>query len=864
MIRFRIFGTPELRNGKGTDLYSVLAHSKHTALLAYLLIGGHTSYRREHLTALLWPELDDARARNALSKALHHLRRSLGDSVFIIEGNESVGPNHETIWCDVAEFNAPVSSDHAHAIELYRRGQLLEGFTLSDAPEFEQWLERERARLRLRAMLSATALSAQAEHEGELADAAEWARAASELSPYDEAAHRRLLILLDRTGNRASAVAEYMAFAKLLARDLATEPMLETRSLVESFRAAASAPHGLGERETPASESAERAPTHSAAASGESADASRTIVSRSSLRLFRRRAQPLLLWGAVASTLLAVMILGAMKTTRRHASDDEIVVARFSNQTGDSALDPVGTIVADRLTDGFARKAFRVVFVATALSASRDAEARLTNVAGDSGVATEIGNATGALIVISGSYTTRGDSLDFVAHTTRTTDGRLLGTVHVAEPASDALRAIDGLHERLYQIVRKEISPSPQQAVEPQPAPPNYEAYAEYATGLDLFSEQSWDPAIAHFRRAHALDTGFVTPLFWTVFSYNMSRRDDSGAALADTLARFRNRIAPPARYDYDRQVAMQKRDVWGVVSATKAATTVSPTDWIFDVVLSYGVMNRPRAALDALRQINPDRGPFRNSSSYWIAKVRLQHEEGDIPGEAETVQELSRRFATDNMMRQYQARVFDIQGRGGEVPALLDAMLASGEPRTAERVRAVLMDLKRHGDADLAEDQLPKVLRWHQELGSKPDERSHRWVAFILSDLGHDEEAREEFDSLYKSSHDSTQTSTYAGMLGVLAARRGDSTTAAGFADLISRLPILWPGENTYWRARIAAQLGSKSAAVALLRQSFVEGYFQIDFDHTQWPNFPTLHGYQPFEEIVRSDRPIVKGSQF
>src|SRR5439155_14747407 len=51
------------------------------------------------------------------------------------------------IWCDVAAFaRAIYGGEPGQALDLYR-GNLLEGFFISDAPEFERWLEFERAKL---------------------------------------------------------------------------------------------------------------------------------------------------------------------------------------------------------------------------------------------------------------------------------------------------------------------------------------------------------------------------------------------------------------------------------------------------------------------------------------------------------------------------------------------------------------------------------------------------------------------------------------------------------------------------------------------------------------------------------------------
>jgi DNA-binding SARP family transcriptional activator/TolB-like protein len=236
MIHFRLFGTPELCDDKGVVLHSVLAHAKHAALLAYLARGAGRPHRRERLAALFWPDLDEARARNALSKAVHRLRSALGDDIFVAGGNDTLGSNTSEIWCDVVAFEAAVSDGHhAEALELFRRGELLEGFTLPDIPEFEQWVDQERLQLRRRAVESAGAWGDEGERAGDLAAAADWARVACELAPYDEIVLRHRLKRLQRIGDRAGALSVYRAFAALIMRALEAEPAPETRALAEAL-----------------------------------------------------------------------------------------------------------------------------------------------------------------------------------------------------------------------------------------------------------------------------------------------------------------------------------------------------------------------------------------------------------------------------------------------------------------------------------------------------------------------------------------------------------------------------------------------------------------------------------------------------
>jgi DNA-binding SARP family transcriptional activator/TolB-like protein len=237
MIQLRLLGSLALTGPAGEELPAVLRQPKRLALLAYLAVASPRGFhRRDTLLALFWPERDTEHARAALSHGLYTLRRTLGEGVIVSRGDEEVGIDRELCWCDAVALEEAVDAGRLEeAIGLYR-GELFAGFHLSDAPEFDRWLEEHRARVRDRVTQAALALADQEEARGRLPAAARWARYAVGLSPYEESGVRRLMALLERTGNRAEAVREYERFARHLASDLELEPSTETVALMEGIR----------------------------------------------------------------------------------------------------------------------------------------------------------------------------------------------------------------------------------------------------------------------------------------------------------------------------------------------------------------------------------------------------------------------------------------------------------------------------------------------------------------------------------------------------------------------------------------------------------------------------------------------------
>jgi DNA-binding SARP family transcriptional activator len=234
-IELRTLGAVDLRDREGHEVRSVLAQPKRLALLVYLAVarpGGF--HRRDTLLGLFWPELDQVRARAALRKAVLFLRRGLGAGALEGRGDEELGLAAGVVACDAVAFErAVVEGRFGDALDLYR-GDLLDGFFVPGAPEFERWVERERPRLRERAAGAAWALAeAAATREDQVV---RWGRRALEFTPTDESALRRLVRLFYRMGDRAAALRAYNDFATRLLDECGVRPSAETRRLVELMR----------------------------------------------------------------------------------------------------------------------------------------------------------------------------------------------------------------------------------------------------------------------------------------------------------------------------------------------------------------------------------------------------------------------------------------------------------------------------------------------------------------------------------------------------------------------------------------------------------------------------------------------------
>lgn len=216
---------------------AILTQPKRVALLAFLAAGPEGRFRRrDSLVGLFWPDADPESARHSLRQALYVLRREVGSETIRTRGDGEVSVDAALMTCDAARFETLAAEGRPAAAMEYYGGDLLPGFYLDDAPEFEEWLAVERVRLRRLAAQLCWTLSQEAEEAGKAADAARRAHRAVDLDPFDEAALHRLIELLDSLGDRAGAVAAFEYFALRLASEFAIDPSPETLALVQRVR----------------------------------------------------------------------------------------------------------------------------------------------------------------------------------------------------------------------------------------------------------------------------------------------------------------------------------------------------------------------------------------------------------------------------------------------------------------------------------------------------------------------------------------------------------------------------------------------------------------------------------------------------
>lgn len=221
-VRLQLVGSPRLfiADGQGRPLERTEA-----ALLGLLAIDGEQP--RLQVARLFWPDLDTAQALNNLRQRLFRMKRMRFAPLV------DIGPH-------TLRLQAGVTHDLDRLAERLREdsaaatGDLLAGIDHADNGGFSDWLTDARARWHQQRQAALQALADELEAADRLDEALPYARRLLAGDRLAEQAHRRLMRLHYRLGDRSRALAAYHACSQVLADELGgRRPAAQTQALAE-------------------------------------------------------------------------------------------------------------------------------------------------------------------------------------------------------------------------------------------------------------------------------------------------------------------------------------------------------------------------------------------------------------------------------------------------------------------------------------------------------------------------------------------------------------------------------------------------------------------------------------------------------
>ena len=535
MLRLRTFGGLSLEDGP-TGGVKRAAQRKRLAFLAVLVANRHRPVTRDKLLGLFWPERPADEARHSLAQLVYALRRDFGDDL-LLSGADDLRTNPDALSADVVDFENELDRGNLEtAVALYA-GPFLDGVFVNDAPEFERWLDTERARLTRRCAGAFESL-AHTTGPGAHPDAAGWWRRRVALDPADAASTVALMRALAKAGDRTGAIQHAGVYETLMRSELDAPPDDAVVSLARQLRADASTASASNIPSLVRVSGAAIAPVPAAAA-----------PTPHGVR--RRRA--MIGIGVLAGAVLATVVLVTRGNTAPPAASALVVLGAVDGP--DSALtfavrealrssletDPAIRVLGEART----RETLRLM--------TRPTDTPLT-----ASVAAEVALRRGASLAIVASATRFGQGIQIVAQVLdpRTGDAVLTASEH-PESAELAVPAIARIARRL----RARVSKGWTSDREPDdPLPPvmtsSLAALQDYALARRALARFDRDAALSFGEAALEQDSLFpmahylVGDLDWFNDRQHESERHLTQALAQQDRLTIRERLLVRARYE--------------------------------------------------------------------------------------------------------------------------------------------------------------------------------------------------------------------------------------------------------------------------------------------------------------------------
>jgi TolB-like protein/DNA-binding SARP family transcriptional activator len=754
--RLRTFGTLALAGPEDDTLLGKHGHQRHRlALLAVLAAAGDQGRSRDQLLLLFWPDGTQGRGRHSLEQLLYAIRSSIDEAVFA--GVNPVRLNPDVISSDVGEFHGALESGDLEGVVEAYRGPFLDGFYLGDAPEFEQWLDAERARLERAYCGALERLAQRAEAEQDHATAVHWWRKLADTDPVSSRNATGLIRALMNAGDHAAALQYAERYEAIVAQELGTSVGPAVANLVAEVRAKAKT-----ERVTVLKSPPPRSKQHVAPVPVE---AGGTPVDQMQRRSPRRRSAPYALGGLF---ILAVIATAAWlratqgDSTPRPAAERSIAVLPFANVSGDRQDAALVDGITEELIAVLARIPNLRVIGRTSAFAFRNSNAGARRIADSLGVSN----------ILEGGVQKSGSQLRVQARLVDARDG----STRWSETYDRELKDIFSVQSEIADAVARELDlrlGESALARIKRGSTRNIAAYELYLHGNDpvlLRTDSGSRAALEYFRQAIALDPNYAAAYAGLA---RIHRRigfgDDTELSRPDRLALAEQAALKAVALDdssAEAHVALSliRRDNYELASAEtelKRAVALEPTsarihEWLVQL---YALTERPAEALvEGRRALELD--PLSPTANAEVAHALLANDRCDEAlAQLEKLRSLrpplnragliaAECYGQKQMWPEAIAEIQRITVNGGpRGQALLGYMLGrAGRPDEARRILAATLDPARRinggafdvalvyaglGDNDQAFVWLDKAV----------DDRSlgFEWMHAIVEDLQRD-----------------------------------------------------------------------------------------------------------------------------
>jgi DNA-binding SARP family transcriptional activator/tetratricopeptide (TPR) repeat protein len=785
--------------------------AQRVTLVALLVTAGARGVARDKAASLLWPDASDENARHSLGQALYALRRDAASADMVL-GTTTLCLNPEVVSCDAWELETAARADDVARVAGLYAGPFLDGVRLRGSAELEHLVDAERARIATLYAQAVESLARRGAAEGNAQAATAWWRRLAAAEPLSSRVALELVRSLVDSGDRTAALDAVRIHETLVREELEAEPDPAFSAFADSLRRdTVSSPRERPQRRR--GESLE-GPTTGSAAPG-FVPATPNVVTAAS----RVRQVPRLTWMTIAAVASMAGIAGASRYFRTPASLDakRVYVSWFENRSGDPALAPIGGMARDWVSQGLEQSG--VVAVASAARAEDVSRPRQTP-AGDMEEPAAEAARLGAGAMVSGAYYRIANVMRFHVEISDIARGEVLDAFDVTGAATgDPTAVLETVRQRAVGSLASFVDPRLASWVRVASKPSTYDAYREFVAGQSIWGVDRRQ-ALVHFLQAAELDSTFHAARVEAAILHRLLGDCGRTEAIARELGAVRERLAP---YDYhalDEQVAQCEGDWERAYRQARALVELRPGSAFLDYSLALQAMQLGRfgEAKALLGRHALGRGVAEVGPNYALVSAQLASVSGDRERGLNVIHWLRARDPGFGPAWAMEVTFLARAGRAEATGRFVDSMLATPlEPRAAivNGLRRAAASFSACGDTAVARRLSTNALAVLDGMPSARVGRQRLDRAQVLYELGRLGEAEASLREIVAG--DSVNVDA-RGYLGLIAALRRDTAAARTTETWLEAARSPYVFTRTMYRARIAALLGDRERALALL----------------------------------------------
>ncbi len=580
-------------------------------------------------------------------------------------------------------------------------------------------------------------------------------------------------------------------------------------------------------------------PTTERAAPGRKPSTSREIT-------VKFQPKKLLVPALAAIAVIAVAAVLLLRDRKQRFDPNLVAVADFANQTGDSKLDSLGREAARWITEGLTRANLFAVAPLPSPEALQD-RAKIKD------PLRRLAVETGAGKVVSGAIHLQGDNIRFYADIRDMNSGKTLEALAPVDGSrQDPNKPLEYLRTKLMGTLACLFTPVMKSYLSFKEQP-NFESFRETLEGMKRFVQGDYTKGIEHLHQAAALDPSNKFALIGAGFALHNLEKYAEAQALVDEVNKSREKLSEWEILILDNLDAWINGNLEERYRTAKALAAQVPW-WSYELLLDASNNNHQREAVEAFRRIPLDDEFWKMWGQQWSVVTDAYHILGEFKNELKEARRARKERPESLSYLWYEARAYCGLGRMKDINRLIDE--SATLPARAGYSPGHIMYyagyyLRAHGFRKESIQVLERARQWFE---SRPQEEkalktNRDYLGRVLSLLERWPEALAIFEALRK---EFPSNEDYLSAVGQLAAIAGDKEKALEISRQIDEnKPRYRSGTSFAYRAQIAAFLGDKEGAVALLRKAVSLGYAYPDiYGDMAWEK---LKDYPPFIQLIK-----------